>query len=370
MPVFQSVLILLGISIAAAMLWLVLGAASGLAPALGPRFWANTRVAIGAALTMLGLVIATTSVSPLRFPLSIGLLLSGGVFGFQGYRQRQRHPANAKGIRWGSEGLGGLLLFALGGIGYFFFKEDMSALGGTLMGISAASFLVLMAYEMRQASKIKRVLRFRMQGVAPPSSNAQGLLSEWDDDRLKGSWSGAVTTIDVEIDGIRAEVALEHWPAGLELHPGVSQAKPTGDPVFDQRWSITDLSESWRLVLQPKIREILTELADGPHGVVLRDGKLFLTIEADQVDETPHWLDLAASLSGSRLPPQDVDWNEALLTACKAEHLATVRTGHYQHLVSQQWEVPRVMRQAATDDDILISAWAKDQLPPEAGVFR
>lgn len=217
--------------------------------------------------------------------------------------------------------------------------------------ISIATWITVEVITSGRSTDLERHLQKQLQLQPGPDDSRIGLVR------------GLEVLIYSDIDDLAVRVMLP--PPCLRLTLGRNLA-PTGDPVFDARFSVGGIEPAWRLVLRPDLRSrLLASFANmqtfsisGGYALARVPGS---TSSEDIVAIAQEMVDVAHEIT-ARLSIADPFRD--LLALTPREPCAAVRRGHYEWLVASNFDVPDVLRKAASDPDAEIAAWAKSQMAP------
>ena len=275
-----------------------------------------------------------------------------------------------------SSGLLGLVAIALTAGGYFAYHKGHGPVAMVVAAIGAVGYGILTVVEGRRGQRVLDRVRFRMVDARHwplPEPPREPGADPWEYDRVTGRWGGIRVRVWVALvtDGGLARVELDGWPLDLGVHGGdASSDRPTGDPAFDRCIIVNGGDAAWRPVLDAEVRQRLVRLVSERGGVISAGQRILeCAVSPSHVGRLPGLLDEMAALAAA-LPPPGVDPCARVLELAATEPVAVVRQGHYRWLEGKGWNTPAVLRAAAADPDPDIAAWARDRLPPEAGVYR
>jgi len=299
-------------------------------------------------------------------------MLAGGILALaqlaawrRGWERRGRRGG-------GSSGVPGILALAIAVVGMIVHREGPSALGGALIAAGALGWIVLVARDIWRADRALAGIRARLSTPRhwPAEPTEPGQWNLYADDRVTGFWKDTEVWVALTGQGAVLRARLARWPTGLSLHRragGEDGAVVTGDVAFDEVIRFDGPGAWWRPLIGERLRSALRR-ACIERGAVLDGDCLAASLPDGDTDQLAAVLDDLAAVDAA--VPTMGDPHAQVLELARVEPIAEVRSAHYRWLVTEGWEVPRVLHQAAKDADAEIAAWAAAQLPPDQGAYR
>jgi hypothetical protein len=288
---------------------------------------------------------------------------------------RHGHPVRAG---WSTSmrsarGVAGLALLACAVTGALLHGRGHDVVGLALAIAGLGGWIAMaMVDEVRAARGFER-LRASLSRLAEWRDTADEVDGIGADPRgVTGLFGGCRVWAMSMAGGAFVRVSLARWPAELGAARWTEvdvDAAVTGDPEFDRAIALFGGEASWRPCMTHAVRRALLDLVrrrgariEAPTAVIE------CTVDESETDKLGALVREMVALA--RALPDLEEVHAAVFEAAQREPLAGVRRGHYEWLLAERWEVPRLLRAAARDADPAIAAWARSQLPPDQGVYR
>jgi hypothetical protein len=356
---------------------------------------------------------------------------AGAVALVAGIRRRRRAPRGRRMRLSGTTGLSGLLALAAL-VGGYILDDAGNAAGVPLCVVGGAALIGLVVFDTWRSGRVFARVKQRFSDVRPwrplGATDIDGIQPNADQ-RVAGRWDSRwLVWVAMHAEGAEVRVAVPGWPAGLSLRPRTSAdtgGAVTGDPLFDERITLTGSEELWRPRLSAVARTALVTLLVEHDGTIDREAQaMVLRLRDAELGDLESLTDLAvatahdlclglappeAGMDAAIAPVVDelvesardfgADPSDALANPwgapfdpdveppawggqasrdlegrvfqlARQEPVAAVRAGHYKWLVARQWRVRDVLVAGSQDDDGAICSWAREQLPPDTGPYR